>query len=272
MSTPARVPPTLVRRNSGRGHSYELDGFYAPGVTHLLAAGFPKPAIPRWAMRTCAEVVLNEWMELGRMKPAERFERVRSAPDRDRDAMARRGSEVHAYAVRLMAGEEVSVPEELVPHVDSYLAFDRDWQPRELLVEASVAKRSPRYCGTLDLVAELADGQTWLLDWKTTRSGVFAENALQLAAYRHADFYVDADFAERPMPAVDQCGVVWLRADGYDLHPVRAGAAEFRLFQMVALVAQFADRELASRMGTSTGDVVGDALPAPALVEEAVTE
>ena len=47
------------------------------------------------------------------------------------------------------------------------------------------------------------------------------------------------------MPAVDRCGVVWLRADGYDLVRSRPASAEFVLFQMVLRVGRFADEKFA---------------------------
>ena len=238
--------PSLVRRNHGKGHTYRLDGAHAPGVTNALNAGYPKPAIAQWAARAAADEVLDFWDELAELSPSDRRERVRTAPDRDRDAAARRGTEVHTFAEKLAAGEEVNVPDELVGHVDAYLRFVEEWDVRELLVEAVIARRKPRYCGTLDLVADLADGKRWLLDLKTTRSGVFSENALQLAGYRFADFYVDGDGLEQPIPAVDRAGVVWLRADRtYELVPVEAGEREFVLFRMVLEVARFADERFA---------------------------
>jgi len=252
---------TIVRRNHGKGHSYTIDGGYALGVTRALDLGFPKSAIPRWAARVVAACAIDEADHLATLGISERLEYLKTAPDRDRDAAARRGTEVHHYAQILATGETADIPEELVGHVDAYLRFAREWQPRELLVEAVVAKRQPRYCGTLDLVADLADGRRWLLDLKTTRSGVFNENALQLAAYRHADVYLGPDGAELEMPAVDRCGVVWLRADGYDLVPVEAGEPEFLLFQMVARIARFADRQLGERLGER--EVIGDALRPP---------
>jgi len=260
---------SLTRRNHGTGHSYELDGSWAPGVTTLLGAGFPKGALVPWASKACANEVLDYWDELAALSASERFERVRSAPNRDRDIAARRGTEVHRLAERLLSGEEVDVPEELTGHVDSYLAFLADWDVRPLLIEASVGRRSsPRYAGTLDLVADLADRRRWLIDVKTTRSGVFDENALQLAAYRYADLYVDAEGREYPMLQVDQCGVVWIRADGYDLHPVEAGEPEFLLFQMVARIARVADRRLGEKLGRR--ELIGAPLPIPT-TKEAVT-
>lgn len=237
---------SLVRKNHGKGHTYTLDGKWAPGATTALNAGFPKPAIASWAARTCGECVLDEWAELVELSPSDRAERVRTAPDRDRDAAARRGTEVHELAAKLAAGEDVAVPPELEGHVDAYLRFVDEWTPREWLVETTVARRAPRYCGTLDVVAELADGLTWLLDLKTTRSGVFAENALQLAAYRYADFYIGADGLEHAVPKVDRAGVVWLRGDrSYELVPVEAGDREFALFRAVLAVAKFADQRFA---------------------------
>jgi hypothetical protein len=42
------------------------------------------------------------------------------------------------------------------------------------------------------------------------------------------------------MPAVDCCAAIWLRADGYDLHPVDASEQAFRIFQYARQVAMFA--------------------------------
>ena len=130
-------------------------------------------------------------------------------------------------------------PDELLGHVDAYLAFADAWQPFELLTESMVGNRRYRYMGTLDFVGKLGDGKTWLLDFKTNRSGVYIESALQLAAYRHAEWYLDADGNEQPMPEVDECGVLWLRADGFDLYPIDASEQTFRKFLYAQQVARF---------------------------------
>jgi len=189
------------------------------------------------------------------MKRSERNAVLRKARWEETDKAARRGSEVHDYAHRLAQGQEVTVPDELRDHVDAYLGFVADWEPRELVVETIVGNRQWRYMGTLDLIAQLADGRVWILDWKTGGKGVYREAALQLAAYRYAEFYLDALGTECPMPKVDAAGVVWLRADGYDLYPVDADEDAFRTFLYAAEVARFASQppEL----------VIGDALTLP---------
>jgi hypothetical protein len=246
----SRLPGTR-RLNRGGGHSYLLDGQTVDGVTTIIGNGVPKPALVPWAAKVCAGYVVDHWDDLAALTPSKRIDAIVKAPSTDRDSAARRGTEVHRLGEQLVAGEEVTVPDELVGHVDAYLRFVTDWQVDAQLLETTVVNRQWRYMGTFDLVARLADGRTWLLDLKTTRSGIFAETALQLAAYRHAETYVDDQLAEQPMPTVDATGAVWVRADGYDLVPVDSGPDVFRAFLYAQQVARFA------RTGRT---LIGDAL------------
>lgn len=271
----ARKPDTRIVRR-GRNHSYLLDGEKVPGVTTILNGGFPKQALVGWAAKACANEVRGRWRELADLDPDERFELVRTAPDRDRDEAARRGTEAHDYAVRYLAGETITPPEVIAGHVDGYIRFVEEWRPEELLVEGAVFHRVDvdagvelAYGGRLDLIARLADGLVWLLDLKTTRSGVFLENVLQLAGYRYAEFYVLPDEVddqgaaiEHPMPRIDRTGVVWLRADGtYELYPVDAGPDAFALFGLVQRIAEFA--------GSNHDDWIDSPLRPPVHAEEA---
>jgi hypothetical protein len=243
------------RVNRGRGHSYFLDGAPADGVTWVLGNGVPKPALVDWAARTTAGYAIDHWDELGGLGMAERLRTLERARwDSTREA-AVRGTDVHALAHRLAAGEEVDVPEPLRGHVDSYLRFAEEWQPREFVAEATIGNRQWRYMGTLDVVAGLADGRVWLLDWKTSGKGIYRESALQLAAYRNAEFILNADGSEVAMPKVDACGCVWLRADGYDLIPVAADEEAFRTFLYAMQVARFTSAD--------SSDYIGEALTPP---------
>lgn len=249
------------RIDRGRGHSYLLDGRKVPGVTTIIGNGLPKPALINWAGNVTAEYAVDHWDELGTESPSKRIALLKKARYIDRDAAANRGTQVHRLAEQLVRNIEVDVPDELAGHVDSYLKFLADWDPQPVLVEASVFSRKQRYGGTLDLVADLPNiGKRLLLDVKTNRSGPFGEVALQLAAYRYADFYIDDDLTEHDMPAVDGCGVIWVRSDGYELVPVTADEHQFRSFLYVAQVAQFAD---------TSRDLIGEALTPPRLQETA---
>jgi len=246
VSAPVAALPSITRKNHGRGHSYYLDGVKVPGATTILGDGYPK-RLENWAANEAAKYAVNHWDELSELGPADRIKPIADARHEDRDKAARRGTEVHRYARRLAAGEEVDVPDELVGHVDAYLKFAEDWLPREVLLETTVAHTVFRYCGTLDIVADLVDGNRWLLDLKTTRSGIFKEAALQLAAYRFCDVYLDADGVVRPFwpeIGVQRCGAVWLRADrSYEFCPVDATPATFNVFAFVKQIAEFDGRD-----------------------------
>ena len=245
----------LTRRiNYGNGHGYKLDGKKCKGVTTILSDGTPKPALIAWAANGVARFAADNLDLLASLEADARYDLLKGAHYRDRDKAAKRGTEVHGLAEQYIHGEEITVPEELVGHVDSYIKFVNEWAVEPVHVELVVGNRRHGYMGSLDLIATLADGQTWLLDIKTTRSGIYPETALQIAAYRHAEFYLDANNDEQPMPAVDACGAIWVRADGYDLIPLDCGLSTFNTFLNVQRIANFVKSETSP---------VGDALQPP---------
>ena len=242
------------RIDSGRGHSYKLDGQKVDGVTTVLSNGIPKPALINWAAREVATFAADNLETLAALKRDERIDLLKGSHYRERDAAARRGTEVHRLAERLLHGEEVTVPEELVGHVDSYLRFLDEWQPKTMLVEAVLGNRSHKWMGTCDFVG-VVDDKVALLDIKTTRSGIYGETALQLAAYAHAEFYLDAAGAEQPMPPIEWCGAIWVRADGYDIVPCQADETVYRMFRYAQQIAAFTT--------THSKEWVGDTLTPP---------
>lgn len=252
--------PPIRRRNYGRNHVYvDKNGVKVPGVTSVLSNGVSKPALVGWAANVTAEYAVDRWDELSQMKPSERLNLLKKARYDDRDKAARRGTDVHKLAQALADGEEVDVPDELAGHVESYVRFLDDWEIGPILNEATVVSFRHGWAGTLDLVADLEHrGTRALLDIKTSRSGIFGETALQLAAYRHADVWIDEESVERPMPDVDEVFAVHVRADGYSLLPVQAGPAEYRLFRYAQQLAEFSD----------TGKyLIGEELTPPRLLE-----
>ena len=243
---------TIRRVNRGRSHSYVDDtGARVPGVTTIIGDGIPKKALINWAANSTAEYAVDHWADLGDLPPSVRLKKLTGARYEDRDTAANKGTRVHALAERLVRGERVTVPDELAGHVEAYVAFLDEFAVEPILVERVVWSQAHGYCGTFDLVASLLDPddpepdpalrarKTWLLDLKTNRSGIFGETALQLAAYRYAEFYIDDYGDEMDMPDVDCVGAVHVRADGYDLVPVEAGEAQHRTFLYARQIAEF---------------------------------
>jgi hypothetical protein len=249
----------IRRKNTAKGHHYvDAAGTRVPGVTTILDKGIPKPALINWAANATADAAINDWDELAAMPPAQRLKALQRARYAEKDAAARRGSEVHSLAEKLIAGDSVQVPDAIAGHVEACVQFLDDFGFEPEHVEFSIASYAHGYAGTGDWIAAVhlpstadvpADwrpyrgGKIRLLgDWKTSRSGIFGETALQLAAYRYAEVLLPADGGEMAMPEVDACAAVHLRADGYSLVPVVAGPDQFRAFLYVQQVAAFADQ------------------------------
>jgi len=172
------------------------------------------------------------------------IEHLKGAPNRIRDGAAVRGTRVHKIAESLIFGaDDLEIPEDLKGHVESCAKFIKDWKVRPLLVELTVGSYRWGYAGTFDLIAELPDGRRVLFDYKTGRSGVWPETALQLAAYRYADAYLAEDGTEIPMKevGVTESKAVWVRADGYDVVPLITDGTVFKTFLHVLQVAKAVD-------------------------------
>lgn len=261
MADKTTAPAGLRRHEGNRTHWYTLDDRKVPGVTTLLGDGIPKPALISWAARSVAEYVADNrpavtalWDSMGRDQIVTA---LKGTPYAARDEAARRGTEVHALAEQLAHGTEVEVPDEIAGHVAAAVAWLDDWRPKVIVSEVPVGSRHWWYAGTLDLIVETPDGTRWIVDWKTGRSGIWGEAALQLAAYAHAEFYV-ADGAEHSMPdlGVTRGLGVHLKADGtYGAHEVDISADTFAHFTRVAWLAR-TNKDMKQRL-------VSPALPAP---------
>lgn len=232
----------LKRRNYGNNHAYYLDGEKLDGVTTLLGDGMRKKALEYWSANETANAAIDRWDELAQLSPSKRLEILKKARFETRDEAARKGTEVHNLAERILLGAEVDVPDLIAGHVRSAVQFLDEWKVRPILTETSVWHEKGRYAGTLDMVitSDLLPGKVILADWKTSRSGIYGETALQLAAYGNADFYIDTAGSDQPVAELgitDHWGV-WIRSDGYEVYPMKRGPEVFRTFQYVAQVAR----------------------------------
>ena len=250
----------IRRKETARGHYYvDADNQRVPGVTTILGDGLPKKALINWAANATAEYAIDNWAQLGDLTASKRLKELQGARYAEKDAAARRGTEVHNLAEKLAHGEEVEVPEELVGHVESYVRFLDEFQVQPVLIEVTIMSHQYGYAGTLDLIADFPTlGKRLLCDLKTNRSGIFGETALQLAGYRFADTYVDENGDEVPMIQVDGCAAIHVRADGADLIPVTAEEKQLRQLRYAQQIAEF-DKH--------SRDLVGSPVPPPSTVQ-----
>jgi hypothetical protein len=233
------------RIDRGKGHSYkDPDGDKLDGVTTIIGDGVPKPALVDWAAKSVAAWLGDFYEDLADLTPSQRTKRAVDAFNADRFKPAARGRIIHDHAAELLWNtENVAIDEADLPIVDTFLRFADEWHLDPVAVEAPVVSVAFRYMGTIDCLGLVGTpGRMALLDWKTGASGVFPEAALQLAAYAHADFYIDTKGGEHAMPNIDLAAAVWLQDDRYEVKPVDIGEATFGAFLCAQEVAHFTRR------------------------------
>jgi hypothetical protein len=212
-----------------------------PSVTtlqNLLA----KPPLVKWAARMAAEYADDHWASLGALPRSERVSSIAGAADAARNTAAAKGTAIHTWAEELLLGRPVDIPAEYQAQVDGLAKWWQRsglrpmytecmvWAPEDELLGLSA------YAGTLDVLAQDADGAPWLLDFKTG-SWVGGSFAVQLAAYAAAPNLV-IDGQDTAMPRVAALGIIHVRPEGTRLHTVppasRAAAeAQFDILRML---------------------------------------
>ena len=192
------------------------------------------------------------------------YDQIRNASNRTRDTAGKAGSQAHDliehYILTIAEGSswdwDVSLggaPEPVKQIIARFQDFEREWEPELEATELTVFNATAGYAGSLDFIAHiplLGEGLT-LGDFKTGR-GVFPETALQMAAYRHAEFVETAGHkASVPMPKTERSIVVHLRPDDdksyqdkhpksyYEVIPMDTGEEVFEMFKYVTQVAWF---------------------------------
>lgn len=221
---------------SDASHRYWLDGKPVRGVTSLIDGGLPKPALIKWAPKFVAQVV-EEWRtghwdesrdqlhkDLADAIREDRFpEWLARTPDKYKEAKGATGTEVHHLGERAAHGEDVDVPDRLLPYVNGYIEWLDSWGVEPIITEQSVGNRTHWYAGRIDMIAKIArlGDEIVGVDLKTSNH-VYSSTALQVAAYCRAEFTVTDDRPEKELclPPVDRTIVVHITPEGtrhYDL-------------------------------------------------------
>ncbi|GAA4681222.1 hypothetical protein [Phytohabitans rumicis] len=258
----------VVVKKHGANHSYvddEAGGERIAGVTGLVGDGLPKPNLMNWHAEATAAYAIDNWDTLAKLTPSARMQKLKGGRYESRDAAAKKGKQIHTLAERLIAGQQVKPPDEIAGHVFACVDFLNDFDLRSVHVEAVVYSETHRHAGRLDIIADVQlpdipeydhiprgeDGYSRMLgDWKSGRTGIFGDVALQLAPYRFSEFMILPDGTVTDMPEVDFVAGIWLRADGgYELRPLVCEYEQYRDFLYVKEVA---------RIQTSLRDLVGE--------------
>ncbi|WP_172384874.1 hypothetical protein [Streptomyces sp. MNP-20] len=222
-----------IQRGSSRFYINPENGEKAPGVTSVLSMA-PKGFLQFWAAKEVATAAVDNLgavVGLALNDRAGAIDYLKGAPRRITKAAADTGSAAHDIFERMARGEAVTrVHPELRAYANHFREFLDQLQPEFLYLEDAVWSDRHNYAGSFDAIARIG-GETVVLDWKTTRSGVHEEVALQLSAYANADRIIRADTAESvPIPSIDAAAVLHVRPEGWKLVPVRHTPDLFQVF------------------------------------------
>lgn len=231
-------------------------------VTTILNYGCSKEPLVYWSANFTAETAFANlpYLVANSRSSVEReaaYDWLRKAHTRRKDERADVGTAVH----RLIEAHVLGTPmpadllddPEMAPYLENFLAFVREWQIEFEASEMVVGNHEDGYAGTLDylyrspLIARMLSVPVNTLFEGDTKTGgeldvkgVYAEAALQMAAYRRAKVCWLRDGRQIPMPAVHSTGIVLhLRPEGYRVVPVDCGDEVFAAFQHVQQVAEW---------------------------------
>jgi hypothetical protein len=213
---------------------------------------------------------------------------LKGTSDRVRDAAADRGSKVHEITedvVKAAANEAERLViagadrltilarcgEETRPYVESHLNWIDDFRPLFLMTEATVYNRSAGWAGTLDdgfILPTIWPGEPVCNDKKTGRE-IYAEVALQVAAYARGEFVGMPDGSEMALPRFRHGTVLHLLPGptskfprGYEFRELRINDDVYRSFLYACEVARFRLETASTVIGEPIVPDLADALAA----------
>lgn len=246
-------------------HTYSLDGVWVPGVTGIIRNATSGLGLLKWSATSAAEWCATHVDELASLGEVGWIAHAVGEANRRRDEAGRQGKQVHSLAQRMIYGEPVEPTDPATgePYLDDVWRMGEqvarfldawDVTPDEAIVEAPIFHDELGYAGTLDLCGILRGGERWLIDYKTSPSGVWPDNALQLTAYARAR-YIVVGGRDMLMPPINRCAVLWVRPDHWELTPVKSDERVWATFQHMIPVSAFARAR--------REEIVGAPLPEP---------
>jgi len=249
------LPQTRDKRMHGTNFR-DSKGIYTwkneryPSVTTILKMK-DKPALPRWASKSVAEFVKGEAERRNRgeitgaqlMETILDVDRMKSAPWNYAEKKRDMGSTFHDVAEQITLGTPVSPAafgDDVRGYIESFLLWLETWKPEFEASEFACFNRSVGYAGTCDALVRL-NGRLVAFDFKTGADS-YDEHALQLSAYRHAEFIGLQDGTEEPMPETDGGCILLPQPDGSiaKLLEWPTGEAEFRSFSALKTIYDWA--------------------------------
>jgi hypothetical protein len=232
-----------VNRGSSRYYIHPETGEKVPGVTSVLNM-LPKPFLQFWAGKVVAEYAIDHLGDMvnivlrGDRQGAVDY--LKGAPRRDTAAAADLGTRVHEAIEQIVQGRDPVIPPDVMPFVMLFKRMIADTGLKFLRQEQTVYSEQHDYMGSFDGFGEI-NGKPVFIDNKTTRSGIHAEVALQLAAYRYSDVIMSPDGTTEPTPKAEGGIVIHVRPERIQVVEVDCDESVFEFFLHLREIFRWVD-------------------------------
>jgi hypothetical protein len=259
-------------------------------VTTIIGASSSKDALINWAAKETARAAVSSLKSVQAIiaddGPDAAVEWLKGARYRARQGQrtaTELGTAVHAACERYaLTGQRPQVDDEIRPFLDRFEDWCQQFQPAYEAAEMTVYSPTYGYAGTMDAIVKV-DGLAAVTDYKTSRDdlddkgkpkGPWPDVALQLAAYRYADFagpwptrryeyfrrryYLlgpDEQADAVPIPEVDGGLCLYITPQRCEAYPVRCDEPIFEAFLYAVERARWSLE--------TQRTVLGPAIPAP---------
>lgn len=211
----------------GRYYPWKDEQFVS--VTTVIKEGIPKPGLNNWKIKQMAELAAKNRKELSQQTQIEAKEWLMTQPLFGGEDAALLGTRMHSLFEKISQGKVVRPATlEEKPYMDAFYAFLMDHNPMFIEAESTVFNRKYGYAGTLDAIVKIG-GKIYVMDYKTGKR-IWPEAALQMAAYRHAEFIGGPRGREDELPHCDGGIVVHVRPEGYEVVPCDTSESTFDTF------------------------------------------
>ena len=209
---------------------YSFGGKLYPSVTSVLDV-IAKPQLIRWAARVVAERAVEHAQVIAtkaKSDPDVVIRRLADAPfERTRQA-ASTGTKMHAMAEAIAKGGRFSVDKDSMPFFKQLRDFVDQVKPEFVLSECLVVSDRYTYAGTVDAVLKI-NGRLVMADFKSSKH-IVPQYALQLCAYRNADFFSRDGVEREPIPSVDGTVIIHVQPEGWKIVEQRVDDEMFQVF------------------------------------------
>ena len=215
-----------------------------PSVTSVLDM-LPSHYLRIWNSKVTAQAAIDDFDYVSELiasgKSHKAIEWLKAAATRELNKAADMGDRVHNTLEEIITTGKWDVDPEVEPYIQGFYEFCERFEPEWMFVEHSIFSISHLYAGSFDAIAKI-NKKNYMIDFKTTRSGISSKVAMQLAAYARADvMFIDGQ--EHPLPEIHAGAALWLRPDKWAFQPLRIDEDIFLTFLSLRRIFEWESRQ-----------------------------